>query len=119
MKILPSQLQKTFYGQPLVKRPSRAIVSPLRVPSAPGRSYKDETKAGGGGAGGQRRARQEDQCNDQGKVRREHGDRSWVQHRGNKGPQWEESLWKQEFRAAILSRSTAVEPGAGTRRHFQ
>lgn len=118
MKIFPSQSQKTFYGQPLVERPSQAIVSPLRVPSAPGRSYKDETKAGVGGAGGQRRARQEDQCSDQGKVRREHGGRSWVQHRGNKGPQGK-SPRGNGFRAAILSRSTEVEPGTGRRRHFQ
>lgn len=63
---------------------------------------------GGGGAGGQRRARQEDQCNEQGKVPK--GTR--VQKLGS--AQREESLWKPELRAAILSRGGAWGRDQGT-----
>lgn len=44
MKILPPQLQKAFCGRSLVKRPSQAIISPLRG-WGNGQSIKAETKA--------------------------------------------------------------------------
>ena len=119
VSIFPPRRQKTFWGQPSIKRPLWASISPLRVflkhLSGPSRMRPNRFRRGWWSE----KHRQEDQCNDPGRSEGDREPEVGVTACQEQGAQWEGSLWKRELGAVILSRLTEIGPGAGTRGHSQ